>query len=176
MIYSKLSSDFEAHIESGKSIFKTTVQNQCWLPSNTRNISELELASLFGALPRSIDSVCTQYCDNEHDSSNDTSNCSHTNDANEQLCGKVHGIGNYAFVVDDSMPGGSNILIEILKQVLLCICKSAFYSYLQVDNGGENKNKTMFSFQNLAELVFPSIFSKVNWGRLFNSGTHPPFF
>ena len=97
MIYSKLSSAFDARIEP------VYIQNNCPAPAlialqHTKYFSELELAPLFGALIGSIDSVCTQYCDHEHDSSNGTPNCSHTDDAiaNEQICVpgnlKVHGI------------------------------------------------------------------------------------
>ena len=62
----------------------------------------------------------------------------------------MYGIGNYAYIVDDSMPAGSNILIEILKKTLFyldanySLTESAFY--LQADKGGENKNKTICMF------------------------------
>ena len=70
---------------------------------------------------------------------------------------KVHGKRNYAFLVDSTVPGGGNLMIEILRQVLNDLdeknelpTKNPKF-YLQVDNCGENKNKTLFAF--LVDLV-----------------------
>ena len=75
------------------------------------------------------------------------------------------------------MPGGSNLLIHVLQQVLNDLDAKGklptdpeLVFYLQVDNFGENKNKTMFSF--LTGLVSRGIFSKVKAGFLMVGHTH----
>ena len=90
---------------------------------------------------------------------------------------KVHGIKNYAFVVDETVPGGSNLMVEILRRVLLDLQEkhklpsdSKCTLFLQVDNCGENKNKTMFGF--LTHLVGENIFHKVKAGFLMVGHTH----
>ena len=90
---------------------------------------------------------------------------------------KVHGIKNYAFVVDETVPGGSNLMVEILRRVLLDLQEkhklpsdSKCTLFLQVDNCGENKNKTMFGF--LTHLVRENIFHKVKAGFLMVGHTH----
>ena len=32
---------------------------------------------------------------------------------------KVHGLGNYVYVADESVPGGSNLILEVLNRTLL---------------------------------------------------------
>lgn len=66
---------------------------------------------------------------------------------------KVHGLANYVYVVDETVPGGANLMVEILRRVLLDLEKKNLLPtdlcsvfYLQVDNCGENKNRSMFSF------------------------------
>ena len=90
---------------------------------------------------------------------------------------KVHGIGNYVYVLDESVPGGSNIIIEILRRVLLDLDEKKLLPthmrstlYLQVDNCGENKNKSMFAF--LTDLVRRSVFWKIKAGFLMVGHTH----
>lgn len=64
---------------------------------------------------------------------------------------KVHGICTYAFIVDETVPGGANLICEVLRLILLDLeAKQKLPTvnpvlYLQVDNCGENKNKTMFA-------------------------------
>ena len=61
------------------------------------------------------------------------------------------------FLVDSTVPGGGNLILEILRQVLndlgerneLLTANPTLY--LQCDNCGGNKNKTMFAF--LVDLV-----------------------
>ena len=90
---------------------------------------------------------------------------------------KVHGIGNYVYVVDESVSGGSNLILEVLNQTLLDLDsknllpthpESVFY--LQVDNCGENKNRSMFAF--LADLVRRRVFHKIKAGFLMVGHTH----
>ena len=65
---------------------------------------------------------------------------------------KVHGIGNFVYVCDETVRGGGNLIIEVLRQILLHIEKKGKLPYinpvlyLQIDNCGENKNKTLFAF------------------------------
>ena len=90
---------------------------------------------------------------------------------------KVHGIGNYVYVVDESVPGGSNLIIEILNRVLAHLDASGklpsdpqSVMYLQVDNCGENKNRTMFAY--LTDLVRRDVFFKVKASFLMVGHTH----
>ena len=65
---------------------------------------------------------------------------------------KVHGIGNFVYVCDETVRGGGNLIIEVLRQTLLhveTIGKLPYINpvlYLQIDNCGENKNNTLFAF------------------------------
>ena len=90
---------------------------------------------------------------------------------------KVHGIANYCYVVDDSVPGGTNLMIEILNRVLQDLDSRGMLPsdpepvfYLQVDNCGENKNRTMFAY--LTDLVKRNIFHKVKACFLMVGHTH----
>ena len=89
---------------------------------------------------------------------------------------KVHRKQNYVFLVDSTVPGGGNLILEILRQVLNDLGERNELPtenptiYLQFDNCGEKKNKTMFEF--LADLVRRSIFSKIKVGFLMVGHTH----
>lgn len=90
---------------------------------------------------------------------------------------KVHGICNYCYIVDESVPGGSNLTIEILNRVLLDLDSKGMLPsdpqsvlFLQVDNCGENKNRSMFGY--LTHLVKENIFWKVKVGFLMVGHTH----
>ena len=80
------------------------------------------------------------------------------------------------FLVDSTVPGGGNLILEILRQVLNDLGERNELPtenptlYLQFDNCGENKNKTMFAF--LVDLVRRSIFSKIKVGFLMVGHTH----
>ena len=72
--------------------------------------------------------------------------------------------------------GGGNLMIEILCQVLNDLdeknelpTKNRKF-YLQVDNCGENKNKTLFAF--LVDLVKRGVFNKIKVGFLMVGHTH----
>ena len=77
---------------------------------------------------------------------------------------KVHGIVSYAFIVDDTVRKGANLVCEILRLVLNDLNSQQKLPheepvlYLQVDNCGENinKNKTLLAF--LTDLVRRKIF------------------
>ena len=70
-------------------------------------------------------------------------------DLTQRIIGvKVHQLKNYVFVVDETVPGGSNLMINILHRVLMDLeAKSKLPThfkstmFLQVDNSvcGENK-------------------------------------
>lgn len=90
---------------------------------------------------------------------------------------RVHGICNYCYIVGESVPGGSNLITEIVNRVLQELdSKGKLPSdpqsvlYLQVDNCGENKNRTMFAY--LAHLVKENIFWKIKVGFLMVGHTH----
>ena len=89
---------------------------------------------------------------------------------------KVHGKRNYAFLVDSTVPGGGNLMIHILREVLIDLDSRNELPnqnptmYLQVDNCGENKNKVLFAF--LVDLVRRNIFAKVKVGFLMTGHTH----
>ena len=59
---------------------------------------------------------------------------------------KVHGIGDYVYLVDTTVKGGANLMIEILRLTLLDLEKMGKLPsnnpilYLQLDNCSENKN------------------------------------
>lgn len=63
------------------------------------------------------------------------------------------------FHVDDFTAGGANVMVQVLWQALdelqKKLAEQGFFMpnklYLQFDNSGENKNKTMFAF--LSHLV-----------------------
>jgi hypothetical protein len=88
----------------------------------------------------------------------------------------VHGKRNYAFLVDATVPGGTNLMIEIIRYVLNDLDARGELPfvdptlYLQVDNCGENKNKVMFGF--LTHLVRLSMFRKIKVGFLMVGHTH----
>jgi hypothetical protein len=89
---------------------------------------------------------------------------------------KVHGHRNYLFVVDQNLPGGANLMVEVLRKVLLDLeqkgelpCAKPVL-YVQVDNCGENKNKYFFGF--LTHLVKIKSFSKIKVGFLMVGHTH----
>ena len=87
-----------------------------------------------------------------------------------------HGKRNYVFLVDSTVPGGGNLMIHILIEVLKDLDSRNELPtqnptlYLQVDNCGENKNKVLFAF--LMDLVKRSIFSKVKIGFLMAGHSH----
>ena len=89
---------------------------------------------------------------------------------------KVHGIGSYAFIVDDTVRKGANLVCEILRLVLNDLNSQQKLPhdepvlYLQVDNCGENKNKTLLAF--LTDLVRRKIFRKIKAGFLMVGHTH----
>lgn len=89
---------------------------------------------------------------------------------------KVHGLRNYCFIVDDNLPGGANLICEVLRRVLLDLdARNELPTekptlYLQIDNCGENKNKTLFGF--LTHLVKKNIFHKIKAGFLMVGHTH----
>jgi hypothetical protein len=90
---------------------------------------------------------------------------------------KVHGLGNYVYVADESVPGGSNLILEVLNRTLLDLDAKGLLPtdpesvfYLQVDNCGENKNRTMFAY--LTDLVRRGVFSKIRAGFLMVGHTH----
>ena len=89
---------------------------------------------------------------------------------------KVHGIRNYAYIADETVPGGGNLILEVLRLTLNDLQNREELPsedpvlYLQIDNCGENKNKVMFSF--LTDLVRRGIFSKVKAGFLMVGHTH----
>ena len=89
---------------------------------------------------------------------------------------KVHGIGNFVYVCDETVRGGGNLIIEVLRQTLLHVEKIGKLPYinpvlyLQIDNCGENKNKTLFAF--LTDLVRKQVFCKVKACFLMVGHTH----
>ena len=89
---------------------------------------------------------------------------------------KVHGKRNYAFLVDSTVPGGGNLMIHILREVLIDLDSRNELPnqnptmFLQVDNCGENKNKVLFAF--LVDLVRQNIFAKIKVGFLMTGHTH----
>ena len=89
---------------------------------------------------------------------------------------KVHGIGNYVYLCDDTVRGGGNLIIDVLRRTLLDIEKKGKLPYinpvlyLQIDNCGENKNKTLFAF--LTDLVRKQVFHKIKASFLMVGHTH----
>ena len=89
---------------------------------------------------------------------------------------KVHGIGEYVYLVDTTVKGGANLMIEILRRTLLDLetCQTLptrnSILYLQLDNCSDNKNKVLFGF--LADLVDRLVFDKVHVGFLMVGHTH----
>ena len=59
---------------------------------------------------------------------------------------KVHGIANYVYIVEDTVAGGANLMVEILRQAVLKLEAEGKLPhknpvlYLQMDNCSENKN------------------------------------
>ena len=91
---------------------------------------------------------------------------------------RVHGIRNFMFLVDENMPGGANLICEVLRRVLLDLdAKGELPNkdptlYLQVDNCGENSNKNKVMFVFLTHLVRLGIFNKIKAGFLMVAHTH----
>ena len=89
---------------------------------------------------------------------------------------KVHGKKTYAFICDETVRKGGNLICEILRVVLNDLDSNnelPFDSpvlYLQVDNCGENKNKSLIAF--LSDLVRRKVFAKVKAGFLMVGHTH----
>ena len=89
---------------------------------------------------------------------------------------KVHGIGNWVFLVDSTVRGGGNLITEVLRRTLLEVEKLGKLPsinpvlYLQLDNCSENKNRTLFAFLN--DLVHRNIFAEVHAGFLMVGHTH----
>ena len=79
-------------------------------------------------------------------------------------------------LVDSTVPGGGNLMIHILREVLIDLDSRNELPnqnptmYLQVDNCGENKNKVLFAF--LVDLARQNIFAKVKVGFLMTGHTH----
>ena len=89
---------------------------------------------------------------------------------------KVHAVRNYVFLADETIPGGSTLICEILRLVLNDLEKrnELPYSeptlYLQFDNCGENKNKVLIDF--VTDLVRRGVFVKAKLGFLMVGHTH----
>lgn len=89
---------------------------------------------------------------------------------------KVHGIRTYAFLCDETVPHGGNIICEVLRRVLKDLEERSELPYinpvlyLQIDNCGENKNKTLFAF--LTDLVRKNVFNKIKACFLMVGHTH----
>ena len=89
---------------------------------------------------------------------------------------KVHGIGCLVYICDETVKGGANLIIDILRRTLLylddngklpCVNPSL---YLQIDNCGENINKTLIAF--LTDLVRKKVFRKIKACFLVVGHTH----
>jgi hypothetical protein len=89
---------------------------------------------------------------------------------------KVHGVGNYVYILDDTVPGGANLMVEVLRGTLLKLEEQGKLPpnnpilNLQMDNCSENKNKVLFGF--LSDLVSRKVFSEVYVGFLMVGHTH----
>ena len=89
---------------------------------------------------------------------------------------KVHAVRNYVFLADETIPGGSTLICEILRLILNDLEKrnELPYSeptlYLQFDNCGENKNKVLIDF--VTDLVRRGVFVKAKLGFLMVGHTH----
>lgn len=83
---------------------------------------------------------------------------------------------NYVYVVDENVPGGANLMVEVLRRVLLHLQLSGNLPtvqpvlYFKMDNCSENKNRTMFAF--LAFLVHSNVFCEIYVGFLMVGHTH----
>ena len=89
---------------------------------------------------------------------------------------KVHAVQNYVYLVDDTVQGGGNLIIEVLRRTLLDLekdgklpCKNPTL-YVQMDNCSENKNRTVFAFFN--DLVEKDVFEELYAGFLMVGHTH----
>ena len=89
---------------------------------------------------------------------------------------KVHGKRNYVFLVDSTVPGGGNLILEILRQVLNDLGERNELPtknptlYLQFDNCGEIRTRQfLHSLWTLCDAVF---FSKIKVGILMVGHTH----
>ena len=82
----------------------------------------------------------------------------------------------FIFARDDTVRGGGNLIIDVLRRTLLDIEKKGKLPYinpvlyLQIDNCGENKNKTLFAF--LTDLVRKQVFHKIKASFLMVGHTH----
>ena len=89
---------------------------------------------------------------------------------------KVHGIGDYVFLLDSTGHGGANLTSEVLRLTLLDLEERGKLPtinpilYLQLDNCSENKNKVLFGF--LADLISRQVFEEVYIGFLMVGHTH----
>ena len=89
---------------------------------------------------------------------------------------KVHGIGNYVYLVDSTVKGGANLMTEILRLTLLDLEKQNKLPtlnpilYLQLDNCSENKNKVLFGF--LSDVVGRGVFEEIHTCFLTVGHTH----
>ena len=89
---------------------------------------------------------------------------------------RVHGIGDYVFLLDSTVKGGANLMSEILRLTLLDLEKQNKLPtvnpilYLQLDNCSENKNKVLFGF--LSDLVSRHMLEEVQVGFLMVGHTH----
>ena len=89
---------------------------------------------------------------------------------------KVHGHGNWVYLVDENVKGGANLMVEVLRRTLLDLEKMGKLPtvnpilYLQLDNCSENKNKVLFSF--VSHLVSKEVFAEAYIGFLMVGHTH----
>ena len=89
---------------------------------------------------------------------------------------KVHGHGNWVYLVDENVKGGANLMVEVLRLTLLdleTLGKLPHVNptlYLQLDNCSENKNKVLFGF--ISHLVSKGVFAEAYIGFLMVGHTH----
>jgi hypothetical protein len=89
---------------------------------------------------------------------------------------KVHGHGTFVYVCDDTVAKGGNLICDILRRTLNHLDSKGKLPhinpvlYLQIDNCGENKNKTLIAF--LADLVRKKVFAKIKACFLMVGHTH----
>ena len=74
---------------------------------------------------------------------------------------KVHGHGNWVYLVDENVKGGANLMVKVLRLTLLdleTLGKLPHVNptlYLQLDNCSENKNKVLLDlFHTLCQKVY----------------------
>ena len=89
---------------------------------------------------------------------------------------KVHGHGNWVYLVDENVRGGANLMVEVLRRTLLDFERLGKLPsanpilYLQLDNCSENKNKVLFGF--ISDLVSKEVFAEAHIGFLMVGYTH----